>query len=133
MNLPLQSHAHLLIFLHLSNKYSASDDNDKIISAEVPDPLKQSKLYGLVKNYMVCGPCGMENPKCVCMTNGNCTKYYPKKFQDVTVVDQDGYLVYIRRDNGFTIEKNGIMLRNGHVVPHNLHLLMKYEAHINME
>ncbi|XP_050878793.1 uncharacterized protein LOC127082607 [Lathyrus oleraceus] len=36
-------------------------------------------------------------------------------------------------DNSFTIKKNGIMLHNGHVVPHNPHFLMKYEAHINME
>lgn len=48
-------------------------------------------------------------------------------------MDQDGYPVYKRRDNGHTIEKNRIILHNGHVVPHNPSLLLKYEAHINME
>ncbi|KAI5435870.1 hypothetical protein KIW84_022338 [Lathyrus oleraceus] len=121
-------HAHLLIFLHPSNKYLAPEYIDKIIFAEVPDPVKQPKLYGLVKNHMVHGSCGMANPKCSCMTNGRCSKYYPKKFQDVTLVHQDGYLAYRRRDNDFTIEKNGIMLHSDHVVPHNPYLLMKISA-----
>ncbi|CAK8571113.1 unnamed protein product [Lathyrus sativus] len=37
-------HAHILIFLHPSNKYPTPEDIDKIISAEVPDPLKDPKL-----------------------------------------------------------------------------------------
>ena len=82
---------------------------------------------------MVHGPCGLENPKCPCMKNGKCSKFYPKKFRDVTIVDQGGYPVYRRRANGYTIEKNGIKLHSSHVVPHNPSLLMKYEAHINME
>ncbi|XP_050875738.1 uncharacterized protein LOC127079401 [Lathyrus oleraceus] len=82
---------------------------------------------------MVHGPCGLANPKCPCMKDGKCSKYYPKKFQDVIIVDQDGYPVYRRRDQGNTIEKNGVTLHSGHVVPHNPSLLMKYEAHINME
>ncbi|XP_058747203.1 uncharacterized protein LOC131620216 [Vicia villosa] len=68
-----------------------------------------------------------------CMKEGKCSKYYPKKFQSTTVVDQDGYPIYRKRDNGNTIDKNGIILHNGHVVPHNPNLLLKYEAHINME
>ncbi|KAI5419436.1 hypothetical protein KIW84_043566 [Lathyrus oleraceus] len=126
-------HAHILIFLHPSNKYPGSKDIDKIISAEVPDPVKQPRLYNLVKNHMVHGPCGLANQKCPCMKDGKCSKYYPKKFQDVTIVDQDGYPVYRRRDQGNTVDKNGVAFHSGHVVPHNPSLLMKYEAHINME
>ncbi|XP_050909554.1 uncharacterized protein LOC127123377 [Lathyrus oleraceus] len=126
-------YAHILIFLHLSNNYPEPSDIDKIISAEILDPLKQPKLYNLVKTHMVHGPCGMENPKFPCMKDGKCSKYFPKKFQDVTVVDQGDYLVYIRRDNGYTIEKNGIKLHRGHVMPHNPSFLMKCETHINMK
>ncbi|CAK8567655.1 unnamed protein product [Lathyrus sativus] len=127
------SHAHILIFLHPSNKHPALEDIDKMIYAEVPYPLKQPKLYNLVKNHMVHGPCGLANPKSPCMKDGKCSKYYPKKFQHVTVVDQDGYPIYIRRDQGNAIEKNRVTLHRGHGVPHNPSLLMKYETHINME
>lgn len=126
-------HAHILIFLHPSNKYLTPEDIYKIIYVEVPDPLKHQKLYNLVKTLMVHGPCGLANPKCPCMKDGKCSKYYPKKFEDVIIVDQDGYPVYRRRDQGNTIEKNGVTLHSGHVVPHNPSLLMKYEAHINTE
>ncbi|XP_058775182.1 uncharacterized protein LOC131649435 [Vicia villosa] len=107
-------HAHILIFLHPSNKYPGPEDIDKIISAEVPDPETHPRLYNLVKAHMVHGPCGL-------------------KFQSTTIVDQEGYPVYRRRNNGQTIEKNGINFHSGHVVPHNPSLLLKYQAHINME
>ncbi|XP_050875206.1 uncharacterized protein LOC127078827 [Lathyrus oleraceus] len=123
----------MLIFLHPSNKYPKPEDIDKIISAEVLDPNKDPKLYNLVKTHMVHGPCGLENLRSPYMKDGKCSKYYPKKFQPTTIVDQDGYPVYRRKDNGHTIDKNGIILHNGHVVPHNPSLLLKYEAHINME
>ncbi|XP_058741213.1 uncharacterized protein LOC131613572 [Vicia villosa] len=125
-------HAHILLFLHPSN-YPRPEDIDRIISAEVPDPLQHPRLYNLVKSHMVHGPCGLANQRSICMKDGKCSKYYPKKFQPTTIVDQDGYPVYRRRNNGNTIEKNGIIFHSGHVVPHNPSLLLKYEAHINME
>ncbi|XP_058775274.1 uncharacterized protein LOC131649531 [Vicia villosa] len=126
-------HAHILIFLHPSNKYPGPEDIDKIINAEVPDPETHPRLYSLVKAHMVHGPCGLANPLSPCTKDGRCTKFYPKKFQPTTIVDQEGYPVYRRRDNKHTIEKNGLIFHSGHVVPHNPSLLLKYEAHINME
>jgi len=67
------------------------------------------------------------------MKKDRCSKYYPKKFQAKTVRDHEGYLVYRRRDNGREMIKSGITLGNRSVVPHNPYLLMKYQAHINME
>lgn len=71
----------------------------------MPNPLKDPKLYNLVKSHMVHGPCGLENRSSPCMKGGKCFKYYPKKFQATTLVDRDGYPMYMRRDNGHTIEK----------------------------
>jgi len=83
---------------------------------------------------MMHGPCGLANKKSPCMNPKNrCTKFYPKKFTNNTIVDNDGYPVYRRRDNSTQILKSGIALDNRHVVPQNRHLLMKYQAHMNME
>lgn len=127
-------HAHLLLFLHPSSKYQPLEDIDKIISAEIPCASKHPELYKLVGTHMMHGPCGLANKKSPCMNpKGRCTKYYPKKFINNTIIDNDGYPVYRRRDNGAQILKSGITLDNRHVVPHNPHLLMKYQAHMNME
>ncbi|KAF1870534.1 hypothetical protein Lal_00025652 [Lupinus albus] len=60
-------------------------------------------------------------------------KYYPKKLQTNTIVDQDGYPIYKSRDNGQTIDKNGVTLDNRHLIPYNRKLVLKYQAHINIE
>ncbi|KAM0899408.1 hypothetical protein ACQ4PT_021282 [Festuca glaucescens] len=38
-----------------------------------------------------------------------------------------------RRDTGVSVNKNGTVLDNRHVVPYNMALLKKYQAHINVE
>lgn len=126
-------HAHLLLFLHPSSKYPTPEHINKIIFAEIPSPVHQKELYKLVGTHMRHGPCGLANISSACMKKDRCSKYFPKKFQNETVVDHEGYPVYTRRDNGRHILKKGITLDNRHVVPHNPYLLMKYQAHINME
>ncbi|XP_056689190.1 uncharacterized protein [Spinacia oleracea] len=68
-----------------------------------------------------------------CMKDGKCSKHYPKKFNERTTIGDDGYANYRRRNNGRTVEKNGVTLDNRYVVPYNPYLLMKYGAHINVE
>ncbi|CAH9132818.1 unnamed protein product, partial [Cuscuta epithymum] len=126
-------HGHILIFLHPSNKYPTADDIDRIISAEIPDQESEKELYNLVKTHMIHGPCGSANPSSPCMQDRKCNKYYPKQFQEFTTLDEDGYPIYRRRQNGREIEKSDIILDNRHVVPYNPKLLLKYQAHINME
>jgi hypothetical protein len=41
---------------------------------------------------MMHGPCGVNNRKSPCMTTGKCSKYFPKKLQEKTIVDQDDIL-----------------------------------------
>ena len=67
------------------------------------------------------------------MVDGKCIRLFPKKFQQATIVDQDGFPVYRRRNNGHTVQKNGIELDNQFVVPYNPHLLLKHRAHLNVE
>ncbi|XP_058761349.1 uncharacterized protein LOC131634741 [Vicia villosa] len=100
-------HAHILIFLHPKSKYPTPSDIDKIISAEIPDPTVHPNLYKLVRAHMMHGPCGLARVTSQCMKNGRCSKYYPKKFIEDTIVDAEGYPLYRRRSKTFTIEKNG--------------------------
>jgi hypothetical protein len=126
-------HAHILVFLHPTCKYPRSRDIDRIISAEIPDKESEPELYNLVKTHMMHGPCGGTFTDCPCMATGRCSKWYPKKFQEKTIVDHDGYPCYRRRDTGNTIIKSNVSLDNRSVVPYNPKLLLKYRAHLNME
>ncbi|KAF1877984.1 hypothetical protein Lal_00039791 [Lupinus albus] len=126
-------HAHLVIFLHLSYKYPTPDDIDRIICAKIKNQSDNPKLHNLVKSHMIHGPCGSPNRSSPCIKDGKSSRYFPKKFSQNTVIDEDGYLLYRRMDNGNIVEKNGISLDNRFVVPYNPKLLSKYQAHINME
>ncbi|CAA0830302.1 Unknown protein, partial [Striga hermonthica] len=126
-------HAHILLFLSKESKFPNPSDIDRIISAEIPDESSDTQYYEAVKEHMIHGPCGLAKKDSPCMVDGKCTKRFPKKFVDATTVDEEGYPRYRRHDNGTSIEKNGIVVHNGFVVPHNRHLLMKFGAHINVE
>ncbi|KAL2985527.1 hypothetical protein AAZX31_12G156900 [Glycine max] len=126
-------YVHLLLFLHPDNKYPSPNEIDQIISAEIPSQEDDPELYTLVQNHMVHGPCGILRPESPCMKEGKCNCFYPKMFQPNTLLDADGYLVYRRRNTGHTITKNGIIIDNRYIVPYNLKLLRKYQAHINIE
>jgi hypothetical protein len=82
---------------------------------------------------MIHGPCGSANPKCSCMVDGQCSKHYPKEYCEKTVILQNGHVRYARPNNGNTAKKNGVHLDNRFVVPHNVDLLIKYHAHINVK
>ncbi|XP_031125169.1 uncharacterized protein LOC116027603 [Ipomoea triloba] len=126
-------HAHILIFLQRLVIPFTSETMDNFISAEIPDKEVDIDYYQAVQEFMIHGPCGIEKPKSPCMVNNKCSKHFPKKFVDVSTLDDDGYPIYKRRDNGKTVEKNGVQLDNRYVVPHNRYLLLKYKAHINVE
>ncbi|XP_021975067.1 uncharacterized protein LOC110870171 [Helianthus annuus] len=126
-------HAHLCLFMHADHKLPTVDYIDPFISAEIPDKDKEPELYFLVSEFMIHGPCGVENMNCPCMIDGKCSKNFPKKFRESTCIDGDGFPVYRRRNNGVFIEKSDVKLDNRSVVPYNKILLQRYQAHINVE
>ncbi|XP_024963780.1 uncharacterized protein LOC112504042 [Cynara cardunculus var. scolymus] len=126
-------HAHILLFLHQTTKNPSGDHIDNIITAEIPDPHVDLDAYNAVKNFMMHGPCGSSKPKCPCMVQGRCSKLYPKKFVDKTIIDAEGFPIYRRRKTNITICKKDIFLDNRSVVPYNRNLLVKFDAHINVE
>ncbi|KAK9682709.1 hypothetical protein RND81_10G090900 [Saponaria officinalis] len=125
-------HAHILLFLHPDHKFKTAADIDNIISAEIPDP-DDYEAYNAVKQFMIHGPCGNANRKATCMSDGKCSKHYPKRFYCESTLDEDGFPIYRRRDNGRKLIKNGVQFDNRNIVPHNVGLIIKYQAHINVE
>ena len=81
---------------------------------------------------MIHGPCGSSNKSSTCMNDGKCSKFYPKEFTEKNygVV---GRVIYARPKNNITTEKGGVDVDNRYVVAHNVDLLVKYQAHINVE
>ncbi|CAI0557164.1 unnamed protein product, partial [Linum tenue] len=82
---------------------------------------------------MMHGPCGVLQPSAICTSGGKCGRHFPKKFHSQTSIDEDGFPIYRRRQNGRVIVKNGIPLDNRFVVPFNRYLLLRFGAHINVE
>ncbi|CAF1944441.1 unnamed protein product, partial [Brassica napus] len=127
-------HAHILLWFGNSSRTPSSEEVDEIISAELPNKEEDPEAYNLVTKHMIHGPCGVINPKSPCMENNACTKKYPRPYNDSTSIDKSGYVLYRRRRNeNESVVKNGATLNNTFVVPHNINLLKKYEAHINVE
>lgn len=125
-------HVHIILWLDKDGPLTPADI-DRLISAQLPDPSIDKVGYEAVTAFMIHGPCGDANPFCSCMVNGECSKHYPKEYCDKTTILQNGHVRYARPQNGITVTKNKIPLDNRHVVPHNVDLLVKYEAHINVE
>ena len=124
---------HLLIWLKREYKVSTPAEVDSMISAEFPDPLTHPRLFTLVSEMMTHGPCGDSNPNSPCMKDRRCTKHFPKDFCDETMVSEDGYPRYRRRNTGRQHEVRGHLMDNRWVVPYSPYLLLKMECHINME
>ncbi|XP_072060161.1 uncharacterized protein [Arachis hypogaea] len=89
-------------------------DIDKIISAEIPDKKIDPEYFDAVEKHMMHGPCGVARKDSPCMENSKCIRHFPKKFVENTTIDDDGYPVYRRREDGKTINKSGVDLDNRH-------------------
>jgi len=110
-------------------KISNSEIVDKFISAEIPDPNENESLHNIVMKHMIHGPCGDW-----CLINNKCSKHFPKSFQSETIMDENGYPHYCRRNNGLLYERPGrYVVDNRFVVPFNPSLLLLFNSHINVE
>ncbi|EYB87952.1 hypothetical protein Y032_0254g286 [Ancylostoma ceylanicum] len=91
------SHAHILIWLREKIRPTQIDN---IISAELPNPEEDPRLFEIIAKNMIHGPCGPLNPNSPCMKEGKCTKKYPREFLHETQTGNDGYPLYKRRRPG---------------------------------
>jgi len=68
------------------------------------------------------------------MLDNSCSKKYPKEYSEETMyVSDSGYPTYRRPNNGLVANVRGHPVSNEFVVPYNPYLLVKYDAHINVE
>lgn len=124
-------HAHILIILESQFKPRSSDDYDKFVSAEIPDPVSNPQLHEIITNTMI--------HKCEvgkCLENNVCKKKFPKQFVKHSKSSEDSYPIYRRRspeDGGLRTTIAGKTYDNRHVVPYNAFLSLKYQSHLNVE
>ena len=124
-------HAHILIFLHRNDVPRCAEDVDQLVVARVPthDPV----LAEVVKTQMTHGPCGEGFATSPCMRNGRCSKGFPKRWCEATVMTEGTYPEYARPQDGLTWGGERFTFDNRWVVPYNPFLSKKYGAHINVE
>ncbi|GKB10267.1 DNA helicase, partial [Tanacetum coccineum] len=82
---------------------------------------------------MVHGPCGFADYEAVCMKEGKCGKKFPKKYNDHTFFNEDGYVHYRRRETDVYATRRGVELDNAYIVPYNRELCLTFHDHINVE
>ena len=126
-------HMHCLIFLKEPYKLTTTDAIDSCIWARWPDPETQPLLFETVMRCMVHGPCGAANPNAPCMENDKCTKGFPKTFAPFTTMDEHGFPVYFRPDDGRSYFVRGIWVDNRWIVPYCPYLSATFNCHINVE
>jgi hypothetical protein len=125
-------HAHILIFFAEDCKPHTVEDVDRMISVELPN---RDKQVGPRNGYQMhdAWSSGATFANAPCMEDAKCKKQYPRKFQFEIVTDVNGYPIYRRKDMGHTILVHDVALDNRWVVPHNVYLSTKYDAHIYVE
>ncbi|GBP45275.1 hypothetical protein EVAR_29023_1 [Eumeta japonica] len=113
---------------------------DEVISAEIPNPETDRKLYDTVTKNMIHGPCGALNSSSPCMKEGKCTKKYPRALLKDTQTNDKGYPLYRRRapeDGGRTIIQktrgHEVLVDNRWIVPYSPLLSKIFNCHINVE
>ena len=133
-------HTHIVFKIDGDGPVQATDI-DSVIRASIPSEAEAGgKLRELVLKHMIHGPCGRKfrkNFPCWDKDRNCCSKFYPRPANVTTHVDGNGFVQYYRdyRNKGFitTIRGQNIEVHDGWVVPYNPALLLKYEAHINLE
>lgn len=129
-------HAHILVTLQQGHKLTTPESIDRVVCAMLPDRARNPRLYEIVTRCMIHGPCSPN----LCQQEDRgvlkCKKGFPKAPCAETRVVQNDYPQYKRvydANQPQTYTHRGQPPNNLHVVPYNAFLLLKYNAHINVE
>ena len=93
-------HAHILVILKNKKDILEPTKWNLFTCAQIPNKEKNPRLYNLVQKHMIhsckVGRC-LESKK----LSAVCTKRFPRDFSDVQQVDDMGYPIYYRPNNGY--------------------------------
>lgn len=64
------------------------------------DEKEDSIGFNAIVQYMIHGPYSNANIRSLCMINGRCSKYFPKRFQTETTLIEDWFPIYKGKDDG---------------------------------
>lgn len=129
-------HLHCLLILEDEFKLKTPEQIDKIIWAEIPDKNKYPALYEKVMRHMIHHPCSSPFAKCQPGNGDQCSKGFPKSYQEATSLDSESYPLYRRRRTPkhlMTYRRTKIEISNQYVVSYNPYFIQKYDNHINVE
>ncbi|KAK9065378.1 hypothetical protein SSX86_016761 [Deinandra increscens subsp. villosa] len=126
-------HCHTLLWVTDPFRIRSAEQIDAYISAEFPDKELEPVLHKIVADTMIHGPCGLLNSRASCMQKGTCCKNFPKQYENVTRIDDNGRAFYRRRKGSTKIERAGALIDCGYVVPYNRRLSLRFRAHVNVE
>jgi len=133
-------HCHMLLILADECKPRDTETVDKLVQAEIPDPELYPRLYKLVTGCMMHRACH-SLPDAACRkdcsdSDVQCKKRFPKPECLESSLDENGYASY-RRRRRFTVtlrsEGREFVVSDEYCVSYNSYLLLKYEAHMNLE
>jgi hypothetical protein len=125
-------HLHAIFIMRPQDKPHTASIIDGYVSAQLPDPVADPVYFAAVTKHMLHGPCGVHKPSHYCMRHGVCRFDYPKRLIAETTIPADGY-ANLARPIGPQYVTDSFTYDNGWVVPHNRFLLLKYNAHVNVE
>ena len=92
-------HAYILLRLENGREHRDAKFIDNMILVEIPEKEREPELYEVVSRFMVHGQCGNVVKHAPCVSKCICTKKFPQAFHAGTTLDENGYVVYRRRDN----------------------------------
>lgn len=87
-------HCHILLILDENDKPRTAEDYDKIVCAELPNPTLSPLAFATISQFNI------HSHGAYCLDSDNqCTKYYPKDFNEFTYEEENGYPCYRRRND----------------------------------
>lgn len=122
-------HVHMGLILDKSSIPGTGDNIDILISSGLPFPDSKPQLHSAVTQCMLHEPYKSHQ---FWLGSEWCLGYSHVLIDEAQKIE-DSYSTYKNLNNGWVVLKNTQTYHDGHVVPHNLFLLFKYNCHINIK